>query len=192
MGNSKEEAPVYDYGEDAAGEKPTDAVFEKLWAFVNEQAEAEREVKKLTADLARANERLKDIRERRLPAYMLELGLPEFKHTSGLHIMLKREVHASLPKDPERKAVGIKWLDDNGHGSIVKRQIVVDFDREHEKWALKVERNLRRYKEPLEIAVERNVHGGTLKSFIKNMIKEGRAVPMELFQAYEQTIAVIG
>lgn len=174
------------------GEKPTEAAFAKLWTLVREQLEAEAEVKKCEVALKAAQQRLKDVQERRLPEYMQgSLGMSEYKDPRGRLIKIEKVVHASIAKDPERKANAIKWLDEHGHGSIVKREIVLSFDREREAWANRVLRNLKRYKEPLDLTLERSVHGSTLKAWVSDMLAEGHSIPFELFGVFEQVRATI-
>lgn len=179
---------AYDYSE--YQERPTDALFNRLHRLVEDYDRAQREVNELEAQLKRAQERVRDLRERMLPEVMATTG-QRVLTVRDRKLTLVDEVRASLPKDPEKRAAALSWVDGNGHGSIVKRRIVVAFDRDHEAWARKVERNLRRYKEPLDVAVDRDIHHSTLKSWIGQMLAEGVDVPLPLFQGFIQPIVKI-
>ena len=87
---------------------------------------------------------------------------------------------AKIPEDKELEAFG--WLHDNGHGDIVKTQISVALGMGERELAQNVEKAIS--DAGADYNSKLGVHPSTLKSFVKNEIESGRAVPMDLFGVY--------
>lgn len=67
-----------------------------------------------------------------LPAYMLKIGqdsvgLPEF----GVDLVLENYTHANIASDwePERRQAAFDWLEEHGHGDLVKTEFTILFPR---------------------------------------------------------------
>lgn len=143
-------------------------------------------------DLAAANVVLRDIAEVQLPSLMAELGLSSFTLTSGQVINIKDVFAAQISED--RRENAHKWLEDNGLGGIIKRRVVVAFNREQEKQAQHLVRNLSKYKTPMDYTVERKVDPNTLKKTVKELM-EGGNLPDDaraLFGVFTRKVAEVG
>lgn len=98
-----------------------------LEAIVSEMIESKRLVDELEATLKGAKAQLDDIRKRRLPEKMQELGMvgPSgrggFTHSSGAKVHLRVEVWANIRKEVAEETYA--WLKDNGHGDIIKETV---------------------------------------------------------------------
>lgn len=155
-------------------------------------AEAQERANKL------ANE-VKDLEERRIPDIMRELKLTSFTTQDGFTITLKEDVFASISEARAEQAHA--WLDANGHGGLVKRNVIVAFGRDDESWCNRFLGNLKRYKRALDVKVTRKVEPSTLKKFAREQLAvieaaeaEGAQLPdfpRELFGVFVKKVAKI-
>jgi hypothetical protein len=148
---------------------------------------AELEAAKLEEQLAAAKAQVTDLAERQIPELMDGLGLKTFTTTSGFRVDVKRTIRASIPA--AKKDEAMRWLDDNGHSGLIKRSVLVAFDREQEKDARKLEQQLGKKFE--NVKTELKVEPSTLRAFIGEQLALGAEMPLELFGAWEQRIAKI-
>ncbi len=115
------------------------------------------------------NGELDDVRKRRLPEKMQELGLVDttghgsFTHSSGAGVSLRVQVWASIAKTDEAGNPtdayidGVyRWLEENGHGDLIKR----------------------------------SVHPQTFSAFVKERIEDGEPLPSGIKTSME-TMAVV-
>jgi hypothetical protein len=150
-------------------------------------ADAEKAVADLQAQLENAQRRVTDLTERQIPELMDSLGLKRFTTSSGFEIDIKRTVRASIPVAFRQAAYD--WLEQNGHGALIKRQISVAFDREQLDAAKQLESELSGEFE--NIKVDSKVESSTLRAWISEQLEAGNAIPLELFGAWEQRTARI-
>lgn len=148
---------------------------------------AELEAAKLEEQLAAAKAKVTDLAERQIPEMMDGLGMKTFTTKSGFRVDVKRTIRASIPAGNKDRAM--KWLDDHGHSGLIKRSILVAFDRDQEKEARKLEAQLGKKFE--NVKTDLKVEPSTLRSFIGEQLEKGEAIPLELFGAWEQRIAKI-
>jgi hypothetical protein len=161
-------------------------------------AEQERLMNELN-DLARLvkekEEELRVVSDGTLPDLMDQAGLKEFVTLSGTKIKIQELVTASCPapstRDPElmkRRSRIFKWLDDNGYGKLISRELKVEFDRSQSEQALALEKELRDQK----YSVQRQyaVHPQTFNKFARDMLADGKELP-EDFHIHRRNVAKI-
>lgn len=159
-------------------EKPTsEDALARLSQLAEEQVLAEQLVLTKEKELTQAKEQLRILSEQVIPDLMEEVGMEEFKTSSGLHLKVKDVLKASLTK--EKAPEGVAWLEEHGFGNIVKRELVAAFNKNEEEKArefakLAQEKNFM-------VAIEASVHWQTLTSFVKEQMAKGEEVPEELF-----------
>jgi hypothetical protein len=181
---------AHDYGADAEpADNPTE--LQRLQVLVAQLYEADAKVDDLEEQLKTANAAARHLREQSIPELMETLGLRDCRTTQGLRVLVKDEVRASLPKDPERREAAFLYLEDSGNGGLIKRKFVVEFNREDEAWAAKFERDLAARKRPLNVLRSKDVHHQTLLAFLREQLREGEPVPMESFGAFVQKVATV-
>lgn len=135
---------------------------------------AEAEVKKRKAALAK-------VAEVAIPELMA--GVEQIKLPGGWAVTVKPSLHHSIAGD--RKAAAHKWLNDNGHGAVVKSLVIVEFGRGSEEQRSALLNQLRALGHaPRE---DEWVESSTLKSLLKELLEDGVPFPMDVFGAYEQT-----
>jgi hypothetical protein len=135
-----------------------------------EIAEAELKVKKLKASH-------QQIAEEQLPELFEQVGMEELKTRSGLPLKLKNKVFTNISKG--RKPKAIAWLDENGQGGMVKRCVIIDFDKTQED---KVAALLRLIgKGWPNNRTELDVHASTVKAFVTRQLADGKTIPADIF-----------
>lgn len=98
-------------------------------------------------------------------------------------------VHASIPVSwpPENQKKAFNWLESKGHGDIVKNTMIVEFNTEDADAAKRIFDRVKQMIAQEEInadpVLRKQVHHGTLTSFIKEQIGLGVALPLETLGA---------
>jgi hypothetical protein len=129
-------------------------------------------VARLESELATAKEDMRRVEQEDLPDLMQELGLETFKLKSGEVIEVKNEVECSISED--RRAAAHHWLASNGFGGLIKTEVVVKFGRDEHDAAVACA-------ESVGGEMVERVHPMTLKSFIKEQMEAGKAIPFDTF-----------
>lgn len=148
---------------------PTDDLLNNVAALARRQLEVEGEIAELTARLAQKNLDLKAIREGSLPLAMTEVGMTKFTMTGGYEVVVKDGVFGSITK--ENTEAAHKWLEDHGHGDLIKRTITITFGKGEEVWAAKFQRDMAQRKKPLQHAIKRAVNPQTLGAFVREQAR---------------------
>lgn len=148
-------------------------------SLAKEQVVLENEVKALEEELKVKKAELLRIQTQTLPDALSEAGVSGFTLDTGEQVIVKGFVSAKIPAKHEQQAY--QWLEDNGHGDIIKTQITVDTGRDLE---LAREYQAILQEAGAEPSVGRSVHAQTLKAFVKKEVEAGESIPLELFGAY--------
>lgn len=157
-------------------------VFEQLHKHIAEMEHAEAEVVAAQEALKAAQEKHRELSEQRIPELMETLGLEEFTTKSGRRVKIKTKIRASIAG--ARKHEAIQWLEENGHGSLIKRTVMVAFDRTQQSDAKNLLTSLRG--KFAGVKEEIKVEPMTLTKFVNDILKEGKEIPCELFGVYHQ------
>lgn len=129
-------------------------------------------VTRLEGELETAKKDMRRVEQEDLPELMQELGLETFKLKSGETIEVKPEIDCGITE--ERRAKAHDWLTANGFGGLIKTEVVAKFGRDEREAAVACA-------EQIGGEMVERVHPSTLKSFIKEQMAAGKAVPFELF-----------
>lgn len=107
-------------------------------------------------------------------ANVTDIGIPKEGNQPGFRAVLKPFYHANIAADwsDERRAAAFSWLDENGHGDIIKDTIVVEFPRGTRERQLKVMSWLD--KEKISYSQALAVPWNTLTSLIKTLTEKMR------------------
>jgi hypothetical protein len=146
---------------------------------------------------------LKKLAEQDLPTLMQELNIKNFTLSNGSKIEILDVVTGSVPsntaiaraKDDDKEDLRLRqqqcfdWLRDNGHGSIIKNIVEVQFAKDEDDQCDEFASELRDRKMPYKRS--EGVHNGTLNSVIKERLSEGKPIDLELFRVFTGSIAKI-
>lgn len=145
----------------------------------------------LEAQLEREKAILKGIKETEIPS-ALEGLFGKFDLKDGRALEVGQKIRASIAG--EKAPPAIKWLDDNGYGAIVKREVVFRFGKDDAMFAPFREfvQNFEKEKGKRLVREDKfSVHPQTLEAFIREKMKEGVDLPRGVLGIYEQHIAKV-
>lgn len=148
--------------------------------LANLMVQKRQHVEALKTDLEAATIELRRIETEDLPELMREVGMKSVTVEDGSVIDLVEEVECSISE--ARRTEAHKWLIENGFGGLIKTEVVVTFGRGEHDAAVACAKQVG------GTTVER-VHPSTLKSFVKEQLAAGKAVPFETFGVYPYTKA---
>lgn len=163
-----------------------------LSALVDEMVAAERRVAEAEEKLKEEQNRLKTLRDHDIPGLMERAGIAEGSKivtASGYEVTLQSNVQAGIAKADQDAA--FKWLEDNGHGGLIKRAVTVGFGKGQDE---DVERLHALLKEGdfENVKDDASVHYQTLRAFCKERIEaeeqpdfDGTPLPRALFGVVE-------
>ena len=158
-----------------------------LRSLADELMAAEAEITRITAELEVANNIKKDLVEKRIPD--VTDGLEgKFNLGDGREMTIKEEIRSSIAG--EKRVPAIQWLDENGYGHIVKREIIFEFPKGEEERCKKFIEAIESLDlGPLVMKSNYTVHHATLNSWVKEQLGEGVELPKETFGIFRQRVA---
>ena len=122
-----------------------------------------------------------------LPDLMSECGLKSFTMEDGSVVSVKQEVDAAITEATRQDA--LRWLVDNGFSGLIKTSVAVQFDRGSQEEAVELAAELRKQYGDAEL--KELVHPATLKSFVKEQLEDGAAIPLDFFNVRPYNVAKI-
>ena len=157
----------------------------------------------LQEEISRSEEALKQKRqdltklaEQDLPDLMMELNIKDFTLSNGAKVEVNDIISGSVPaagaidraKGDDKVDLEMRqencfdWLRANGAGDLIKSNVEVQFGRDEDDACNSFIDEL----QDRQIYYKRAkaVHPGTLNSFIKERLSEGKDVPHDLFRIY--------
>lgn len=161
----------------------------QLSQLAQEQKDAEMEVERLESLVKKAKEKVTDVSQVRIPELMDRLHMKTFETTSGIEVELREIFSVRLSEGV--KDTALDWLEENGFGKAILREVVVVFDKSEEKWANKFTRDLAQRKKKVNSQINRSIHAQTLKKIIKEARESGIDVPKDVFGIYDGRVAKI-
>lgn len=172
------------------GIKSLTELCESLQELEKKQEEAEQYLSDIKATI-------EDLSTKRIPDKLLELGVTELKLSNGAKVSTSKKYIASIPKDPDKSKEAFDWLIQNGHGAIIKKQLVVPYTFEDSEGTLP--ENIKTAIESLKSLGVTFIDDGTvawqtLRAFVKEQFESGEDVsdfPKELFNVYIQNVTKI-
>lgn len=159
----------------------------KLSRLAEMQVATEDDIAKLEEQLKAKKKDLQKLAEKEIPELMTEIGMAEFKLTSGYGVKIEKGLTASITG--KKKQPAIDWLVANGYGDIVSADLSVPFSNGERTKAVEMCSTL--LEQGIIAKVSDDVNTGTLKSVIRERLEQGLPVPLETLGAYEWKKSVI-
>lgn len=144
-----------------------------------EQLKIEKEIEDLESLMKVKKDMLKQNGEQ-IVSLMEERGVKSIKMSDGQSVDIKPFYTGSISRDNQEEA--FKWLRDNGYDDIIKNQVVLKFGRAEDEKADQIYSDLA--SKGLDADRNIKVEPMTLKGFIREMIENGKDIPMETFGVY--------
>lgn len=138
---------------------------------------AEKKVIAAELELKKAKEEFTRLERNDLPDLMAELGLNMFKLPDGSVFELVEDVTCGISE--ERRPAAHRWIRDNGYEGLIKTELKMTFSPDELQKATELANELDgRGFSPEE---KETIHAARLKSFVKERLEKGDAIPFDLF-----------
>lgn len=147
-----------------------------IYNFINEM---DASIETLEEVMKLRKKDLFNVRQVQIPEMMKEFGLEEVRSTSGTSIKIMDGLSVTV-KNADKL---YQFLRDNEAGDLIKDVVIVMADADTEKVMKEVIESLNK----IDCLFERkeSVHNGTLKKYVKELLKEGKTVPEEAVNLYQ-------
>ena len=156
---------------------PNDSGLSSVAKIADQIVAKQTEVKTLEEDLKKAKAKLLKLTDEELPSAMQELNISEFKLGDGSQVTLKPTYGARISED--NRDAACEWLRQRNEADIIKNTVTVRFNREQDNEAKAlVDDLILRQMTPEQ---KSEVHPGTLRSWAKGRIEDGKELDMNLF-----------
>ncbi len=152
---------------------PTDGQLQRVSELAALQVRQEATVAALEQELADAKDALKQTAERDLPNLMDDIGLAEYKLTTGAKVSIKTKIVGAILE--ENRPAAFEWLHRHGFGPIVKRNVEVQFGRGDAMKAGRLLGYLTRWYKDFKISDKEAVHGNTLNAWAREITERNTA-----------------
>jgi hypothetical protein len=144
------------------------------------------EQENLTGRLEEINAKIKRYQEKLIPeaAEGVEgkLVLP-----NDMVFTIKEDIRINASKEKTPKI--INWLTEIGSDNIVKRQLICEFQKGETEKFKKIREAIHETDASVPMKSKANVHYQTLLSFVKEKLKKGDEVPIDLLGVFRQRVA---
>lgn len=164
----------------------SDEEIRRIADLANKQLSLQQQVADLEEQMKAAKEELRVVQEHDLPDAMAEAGISEVKLADGSRVKTEPFVNASITKAKADKAHA--WLVENGHGDLIKREVIAKFGRGDDKFE---KARLALLEHGIVAETKEAVHHMTLKGFAREQIEQGKDLPVDLFNLYSGFKATI-
>lgn len=156
------------------GEAIADDQLASLADLVNQQKELETRIKNGENLLKQLKEELEEISTKLIPDRMDQLGMRNLTTATGVKVEIKPFYSAKI-----LSPVAYKWLDEHGHGGIIKTTVERRFTRDERDAAVKFAA------ENPGFELNESIHHQTLTAFVKEIYSDNESLPEELFSVYQ-------
>jgi len=166
--------------DDQKDKEPSKDKLESLVALAERFIEEKDAIKEADDALKAAKKAFAKTERGDLPDLMAELGVPLLKLDNGMVISIAEDCTASLSNTTRGPA--LDWMIEHDYGGLIKTEVTVAYGRGERDEAVELVKKL----DALDIRADlsETVHHSTLKSFVKERLAEGDAIPMDLFNVY--------
>lgn len=180
----------FEYGDDGAAPAPTNEALRRITDLVRQAVVGARELEAEEERIKARREAQRQLVEELIPSAATELGLMQFTTLEGIRVTIREDMTHSLSED--RRDAGMNWLEQQGHGSIIKRELTVAFAKGQEDEAKVLAQEIVGSHPDLPLTQRRNVAPATLKALLKDLMKGGVDVPVDIFKVRAYRKAVLG
>jgi len=146
----------------------------------NKLLETQKELNTLDDHIKTLKETESTLSEQTIPDLMHRAGVSLIKLKDGSSVEVKPFYSARIPVSRTEEA--FTWLRDNGHGDLIKNNVLLTFGRTQDNEAKSLVADLR--EKGHNVKQTEKVEPMTLKAFVKEQIQEGKDVPSEVFGVY--------
>lgn len=153
---------------------------DEIIKLANLLKEKEEQIAAIEEQINSLKKEWRELGEKTLPEAMQSLGLNNLGLEDGSSINLQDIISASI--NDENREAAHDWLRKNGHGDIIKNEVVIQFGKEEDEKASYLYEELQARK--MQVLQQEKVHPSTLKAFVKERIKNGEELPADIFKLF--------
>lgn len=141
--------------------------------------------------LKQLRDELNDVKFKRLPELMTEVGLRNVETSDGTHISLTELVTGNLPADLEKRREALEWIEANGGANLIKYEIDIRMPASDESLStmLEVEDTLKEL--DVQYTKKEGIHAQTLCAWVRERLKAGEDVPFDKLNVFSRLQAKI-
>lgn len=154
----------------------------RLNTLAQDLYDAEREVAQAEKALKAAQQKRDQLATQTIPDAMDAAGVKTFETPGGIKMTHERKIRGGVIADV--KDAAFEWLVKNGHGGIVKNELVVNLGKDSDALAAELEGDDRF--DGKDVKTKRSVHHANMDSWMQAMLSAGTVPPADLFRHYEQ------
>jgi len=174
---SKEEISKFFEEKDVGFENET---LGRISILANQVIDLDKEIAEAESVVKTLKEKRKKIAEDLLPAVMTEHGLADITLKDGSKVTVKKFYSCTIPGNKTEQT--FDWLRENGHDSLIKHRVTVDFTRAKDNQALELKEELAN--RGLYPADKEWVEPSTLRGFAREQVEAGVQLPDDLFNLF--------
>jgi hypothetical protein len=170
-------AEEFDLG--GEGEATASPKLAQLHRYLSEAEELKETLERIGSDLERAQKAYDDLTVNRIPDLMMELlpGLEKLEW-NGLTVKLVDQLVGSMPNEPDKNAKAARYLDEHEGGAMIKTKVETEFSRKEHNLAVHLAEKLKA--EGYLAYLLSDVHHGTLKSWVRERLRNGEEVDLPI------------
>lgn len=171
---------MLDFEADSKVEVSDDALL-RVSQLISNLHELKKQHTEMSETLQELEKQIEKLEQHTLPDLFDELGVKEFTTQDGVKVRVKELIRASIPE--ARRTSAYHWLEDNGHGSIIKTSVSCEFgkgDLDKAKQAFETLHDMGFS----DASLKKSIHFQTLQAFVKEEIAKGSFPPEDLFSVF--------
>ena len=146
----------------------------------NKLLETQGQISKCDDNLKKLKEQERILSEQTIPEAMQAAGISMLKLKDGSAVEVFPFYAAKIPASKQDEA--FTWLRNNGYGDIIKNNVTLTFGKAEDNVAKSLFMDLRN--KGHNVVQKEKVESMTLKAFVKEQVKNGQEIPMDLFGVY--------
>jgi len=138
-------------------------------------------------------QKLKDVSEKQIPEAMANLKMRGLEMETGLKVVIREKVHASLPKDPVKRRKALDALRRSGNEGAIRSTFEISFGKDsYERvgafQALLHQHNVEGH---AQVSFDEGVHHSTYKKIVREVLEADPEQSLEDLGAYRKRVAEI-
>jgi len=152
-------------------------------------------VKELNGRIEKSQSKLKEMTATRdkileldIPDLLASKGISKVTVSSGEEISIQKQYYASISAKNSKAALA--WLDEHGHGAIVKPSLKLTLKKGERTVADKIAQLVEKETGRTVVVME-GVHAGTLKAFVKEQLENEVKLPMDLLGVFVKNVTKV-
>jgi hypothetical protein len=146
----------------------------------NKLLETQKQIKKAEEEISKLKEAEVHLSDNIIPNLMREAGISKMELNDGSVVNVKPYYQAHINESFKERAHN--WLRENGHGDLIKNNVILEFGKGQDEMAQSVIHDAQ--EKGYNVKQKQAVHASTLKAFVKEQIQDGKQVPNDMFGVY--------